>query len=436
MNQAATSTSPKAPAQPEPEPEVEIDAHDSQANKPTANDDLSSDPLPSNNKTAEPCAVQKYDPYLNAEYSIRPSDDKEEMKRWDDFAFDVLAPEALALTWWLDLDAKVTNFTRAAFPHGCGWQLLDKSTQAKLTAVCPNAARFLEDRMFQGAWILSNAWIWRILYENLFSPTCSGKWSGEEWASFRVRQRCLGGRVTTTDNPFNSAYHNSKNETARMMFMCHGPHTYPDRLKRIVWAEIASLSALRDHPDNNQLVDSDPDSSEDETPQRASADELGRRLSEVIEKAIRCDFVFVASKWHAVVDIACPVTGHVSGFPFDKSNGLMEPLALGPRQWRRHSKAIKGRPVDMICRPLLRMYGEPQGSLAHTKFLTHYNLPTRDELLVRRYHHLDRMLPMTVVVDQFSEAGREVHTNDESDSAEELTSYDRRKRLVLEYGQA
>jgi hypothetical protein len=124
------------------------------------------------------------------------STDEQELSRWNDYILSDGAIKSLHGLIWRQLRSDVRAFVTNCFAPSCSWESLDETTRAKLTALTPKAAMFAESKAFRCARSLFEAWIWRILYDNLFSPDCVDKWLGEEWASFGRIQRALRGKLT------------------------------------------------------------------------------------------------------------------------------------------------------------------------------------------------------------------------------------------------
>jgi hypothetical protein len=128
------------------------------------------------------------DPYLWTEVV---SDIGKEQARWHDWQFTGDSQWFLRFEYFPHLGDHITNLVGATFPWKCNWQKLDSAVKAKLLAICPKAHVYVEKRKHREARELFPALIWRVLYDNLFSPQCSDKWAGEAWASFGVIYRSL-----------------------------------------------------------------------------------------------------------------------------------------------------------------------------------------------------------------------------------------------------
>jgi hypothetical protein len=110
---------------------------------------------------------------LDEIYSLDPSVDQAEIKRWDHKAFLEGSYYHQPLhDLWCKLSVYVNNFISASAPIKCMWHLLDDKTKGELISFCPLSPRIIEDGN-KGCHHLMLAWVWRILYDNLLSPDCT-----------------------------------------------------------------------------------------------------------------------------------------------------------------------------------------------------------------------------------------------------------------------
>lgn len=387
-----------------------------------------------NESTGEPStnAPQRHDsgPSNVPEFFARTSDDKEEEDRWLDKLFYCDTSWDVRETYWGTLEDWIMRVANIAFPVKCRWQQLDNATKAKLTAICPKAAIFVEKKQWSNARELFEAFIWRILYDNLFSPQCSDKWAGETWASFgrvdrSVRRKLktafrsqfqtltFAGRVVNMDNAFSIAYHHSRTASYRMLYALHGPHTYPDRLAEILQRNLEPFTEEHLYAYGAEL-DSDqepyPDSSDSSNsgePQRPIRQvhqdrtvDLKERISKLCKIAVKIDTLMVSSKVNITMDLNDLATGQAHGFPFTEDRMKLNALG-GPRTYARES--AEGKSVDFVCTPLVRSWGSRwAGDAGHTIGGAHRMPATKFGLM-------NWQMPMTVVVDQYP--GREVEGN-------------------------
>ncbi|VUC37648.1 unnamed protein product [Clonostachys rosea] len=340
-------------------------------------------------------------------------------KRWNHDAFDY----NLMLYFcdgWKRLDHCISGFAMSIFPNAGGgppmvrWQSLSGSTKAKLLSLTPKAEQYLENE-YNADEDLSHAWVWKLLVVNLFSPDCVDKWSCPEWAAFGKLDRALRGNVTNDDNIFNHYFHRAREHTARMLYMTYGSHADSERLKEIILNEIAPITRYRDSRSGDGAV---------------ALEHHLESLDEMIELAVEIDLKIIGSRFHVEVDMNHPITGEAHGFPFDQRSPLME----NPRhQWagsrrRRHH----GRPVDLIVRPLMRVYGKEIGHsfVRATEGVRSLLLPE-----VREYHLCEEKVPMLVCVDQFPPNMETDHLDPDDTTDTELRDSDEEanRRFLMDY---
>jgi hypothetical protein len=363
--------------------------------------------------------------YINQRYSRRhseyPSANAKEIERW---GCNVFYGVDAKLFLWERFSRHLGWFVRDAFPAICQWRLLDKSTKADLTAIAPKVRLFCDDLQRHCMDGLFEGWVWRLFWNHLFSPECMDKWAGEQWSNFGRLQMSLREAITNEDNPYTVAHHSARHRTAHMLYMRHGPHTHHGRLMDILWEKMVPVIRIRDHPDNNPTTRvlfpdlSDHSSENSEAFAEAMRDRLGEqelkeKLSQLVKDAIKLDLYTIGSDFHVKIDLNDPSeNGHgqaASGFPFRRD--LMEICNIGPLQW--HNTGAKGRPVDFVRTPLIRVYGG-------TEYCSYKDRATRTLTggLVRHFHRFEA-IRMSVVVDQYTEAGAEALKNSVMDEREE-----------------
>lgn len=83
------------------------------------------------------------------------------------------------------VDGGVQYFIAQCLPEDLSWEDLDTETQNRLKEWAPEAEQYVADLTTCGGLSqLLLAWVWRILFYNLFSADCDDKWAGEAWAGF------------------------------------------------------------------------------------------------------------------------------------------------------------------------------------------------------------------------------------------------------------
>lgn len=130
---------------------------------------------------------------MTEEDHFRSFGSEAEAGSWTHGAFLPSSDHYIHMKIWDDLAAQIQIFVKLVFPPKCIWSLVEDDIKAQLLAISPRAADFCEDPEYKGCWLLFGAWIWRILYENLFSLNCRDKWSGSDWTTFGCLRESLGG---------------------------------------------------------------------------------------------------------------------------------------------------------------------------------------------------------------------------------------------------
>jgi hypothetical protein len=123
---------------------------------------------------------------------------KEELGRWNDDTVGDNEPIDAYLYWKIrDLTKLVLDFPSQPCVHHYVkgpddvWGRLDQDTQNQLLTWAPQARMHLNS----GEWRpFVSAWVWRMLYDNLFSPQAINKWSGDAWIAFGKLQEILPGK--------------------------------------------------------------------------------------------------------------------------------------------------------------------------------------------------------------------------------------------------
>ncbi|KEY69007.1 hypothetical protein S7711_10689 [Stachybotrys chartarum IBT 7711] len=345
-------------------------------------------------------------------YDDRVSLDKSERDRWFSKPFKYDASIYLSLALWGNLQVAVAQFVAQAFPRMCRWHLIGETTRARLLAITPQAPYFVEEGVFGGAEVFFTAWIWRILYDDLFSPDCSSKWAGESWVAFGILHRTIGsknkafpfqrsqanessptGDIVNKDNPVTLGFHHARHQLARILYMRQGPHTYRDRLVDMMLAEILPVTELLCHPENVVYQDEDGKQlslAEVATPRpprpSRSVSDNKKALAAVVDSAIEIHLNMISCKKNITVEIRDPATGKGYGFLPDKD--LMDCIGQG-----RHTiKPLK--PVNYVKIPLLRVWGVEEHPMEQKRGSRDISMP-----LIRSYHICETLQKMQVVVD-------------------------------------
>jgi hypothetical protein len=223
------------------------------------------------------------------------------------------------------------------------------------------------------------------------------------------------GRVVNRDNPFTVGFHTSRTDTYRMLFMLHGPHTYPDRLCNILLDTIRPF--MQDHlhegdeqldSDEEPLTDSESNSSDSPNAPNPSGPptrpasyrkyrsfvdpQMREDVRKICELAVKVDAAMLSSPLNIKMDMDDPATGQAHGFPF--TGTLMKQKTFGvPRPHKRD--AVEGKSVDYVLSPALRMWGRDWGTAGF------YELNGVKFRTTRLLDSLEWQIPMVAVVDQF-----------------------------------
>ncbi|CAG9981860.1 unnamed protein product [Clonostachys byssicola] len=251
----------------------------------------------------------------------------------------------LHINIWDDLATQVQFFVKLIFPPKCSWNLVGDDIKAQLLAISPRAADLCEDPEYKGCWLIFEAWIWRILYENLFSLKCRDKWSSSEWTTFGCLREFLDEHIENESNPKTDAYHAGRHNMARAIYLRQGSHTCPDRLRLIIMEAIQPIAIYRYHPDN-------PVSSPNLVPgykTRTTRGPFEDALSEMVRLAIEADFNIVVSQHDIRIEMDDPGTGNNHGYD-SRPRPSME----------THVPSDNEHNGISIVRPMLRTYGQVQ----------------------------------------------------------------------------
>jgi len=162
-----------------------------------------------------------------------------------------------------------------------------------------------------------------------------------------------------------------------LLYARHGSHADPERLKNILLEELAPI--IRLHP-----------------PWREIHSEI---FSEMVRSIIEIDLCLLAATPNMVVELHDPQTLRSWGFPFQHNSREMNGHSC-INTFRAEGEE-NGHPVDFICAPRLRVFGQVQGRMPEGEPL--YANSHQVTLHFRRYDLCTYVHPMEVVVDQFPE---------------------------------
>jgi hypothetical protein len=111
--------------------------------------------------------------------------------RWlhyNDGLFGPLLDIRLGNYFWPAFQRAIGDFYRSCLPQVINWDVVDKKTEENLVSFAPKARQYIdllaETNTWLGSQLFFEAWILRILCDNLFSPDSVDKWRPGPWASF------------------------------------------------------------------------------------------------------------------------------------------------------------------------------------------------------------------------------------------------------------
>ncbi|KPM41277.1 hypothetical protein AK830_g5314 [Neonectria ditissima] len=257
----------------------------------------------------------------------------EQNERWrESLFFDEHAGASIDHTTWGPFICDVVRFVDHCLPRRASWNSLGIEIQGKIQRWAGNKGeRYIEDERASGvgAETLCDAWVWRLLYDNLFSPNCTDKWFGEHWVAYGKLRLALRGHITHADNSLSRSYHSWRYTSARMLYAVYGGHSDPKRLKGILRQELGQLIQIRG---------ADPESVEE-------------YLDKLVAAAISIDLQVEVSKDNIWFEMHDPETQKLSGFIYKDSATVESGSAF------RNFDELNGRPVDFIRSPAIWIYG-------------------------------------------------------------------------------
>ncbi|KAM5350971.1 hypothetical protein ACJ41O_003694 [Fusarium nematophilum] len=308
-----------------------------------------------------------------------------ETKRWNHEAFqNMYSMDHIRDLMWEDLDINISRFAGACLPGTpVSWEGLDAETQDRIKRWAPAARAYFEDVVTTK--VVMKSWVWRIIFDNLFSPNCRDKWLGQHWADFDNLRRSLQENVTNEEKGFVHAFHDWRYLTARMLYATKGPHSDADRLKKILVTELDPVIKLRNQ--EAEIVD--------------------EYLAIVVDKAMEMDLRLLAQKANVSVEMHDPATGKLWGFPYKHDPAIM----ISAPDYRTHRKSLEGFRVDFISSPRMISHGERRS----LKELSWYRYDSSEPY--QYGYDKGRFMPMRVVVDQFPEKDENSVKKEEAESS-------------------
>lgn len=154
---------------------------------------------------------------------------------------------------------------------------------------------------------------------------------------------------------------------ARGLFMHHGTHSDPDRLKAIIFQNLRTFIFAQD-PRHRQVEEA---------------------LDKIVALALQIDLSLVTSRFDIRIEMEEPETGLQAGFGFSKHSKYME---IDP-SYLQELSATEGRSVDFVASPMVRFYGK---SRRYTRLDSYKHLYTSN--MVKKYDVETVLRPMKVVL--------------------------------------
>jgi hypothetical protein len=119
---------------------------------------------------------------------------------------------------------------------------------------------------------------------------------------------------------------------ARGLFMHHGTHSDPDRLKAIIFQNLRTFIFAQD-PRHRQVEEA---------------------LDKLVALALKIDLSLVTSRFDIRIEMEDPETGLQAGFGFSKHSKYME---IDP-SYLQELSTTEGQSVDFVACPMVRFYGK------------------------------------------------------------------------------
>lgn len=136
------------------------------------------------------------------------SDDEFVAARWQQpWVFSTNDSIHLRNVLWPSLRRAIRAFNESALPQVASWDPVDEDTKQLLVAFAPNAKHYIDYCSKNGlnSQAIYEAWIWRILYDHLFSRNSVEKWRPGPWTSFGQMHRAMKGTGSYSPVPCSSS---------------------------------------------------------------------------------------------------------------------------------------------------------------------------------------------------------------------------------------
>ncbi|CAH0058733.1 unnamed protein product [Clonostachys solani] len=268
-------------------------------------------------------------------------DEKFRARVYDEWHLRLHRPDTIYHGPWFDLRASIAKFAHDNFPPSYLWKDLSKENQAEIEVWASHAQEWMESSERLRSNLFFEAWIFRLLYDHLFSPECQDKWSCEMWKSYGQLQCSLGGHLDGPDSEdgmdsfFNICFHNWRSMSAEMILHVTGRrwHTEPSRLKDILVERLGPLIS---------------------DPRQPFPKKLDENLYELVHFAIELDLLMIYSTLWLKLEMKVPNTGVIKDFAYDYKDIATHGRFYSP------SKAANSitQKVDFISQPSFAIFGK------------------------------------------------------------------------------
>ncbi|VUC28500.1 unnamed protein product [Clonostachys rosea] len=214
---------------------------------------------------------------------------------------------------WSELRCDITLLVKEWMPERYLWEDLSEESRKEISSWASNAKGYIENDQKKYSSALFEAWIFHLLYENLFSLDCHEKWSSPDWAMFGQLQRIYSNHAESSgdaDSPFNIRFHNWRHISSGMLFDMHKDtwHTEPCRLYGILAGHLGPLFLSKSRV-------------------RAPDQTSHERLEWLLHTAIKLDALMIHSQISLTMKMRDPATGKVKDFPLVDSINMLAPFA-------------------------------------------------------------------------------------------------------------
>ncbi|CAH0017960.1 unnamed protein product [Clonostachys rhizophaga] len=267
-------------------------------------------------------------------------DEKQRARIYDEWHLRLHRPDSIFREVWNILTTRVWLLAHDNFPPSYMWKDLSKENQAEIEVWASHAQEWMESSERLRAQCFFEAWIFRLLYDHLFSPECQDKWSCEMWKIYGQQQYALRGYLDGPDSEegmnsnFNVRFHNWRSMTAEMTLHATGRrwHTEPSRLKDILLDRLGPLMS---------------------DPRRPFPKNLDKNLYGIVHFAIELDLLMIYSSLWLKLEMKVPNMSVIKDFAYDYKDMATHGCFYSP------SKAAKSisQTVDFISQPSFAIFG-------------------------------------------------------------------------------